>query len=114
MEWVEVGKIIANLGLIPALGIAAVIIWRKWWDMVDKLVTQYEGVIAKKDKKLEELQARVDDLSEKRLGEYRAMVNDYRDTLEETNRRDERLADATAANHRLLETLVTNSMGGGA
>lgn len=114
MEWFEIGKTIANLGLIPALGIACVIIWRKWWDMVDKLVTKYEGVITKKDKVIEALQQRVDTLSEARLDEYRAVVNDYRDTLEETNRRDERLADATAANHRLLETLVANSMGGGA
>lgn len=110
MEWVEIGKTIANLGLIPALGIACVVLWRKWWAMVDKLVTKYDGLLAKKDKIIAELAEKNEKLGEKRLEEYRAMVNDYRDTLEETNRRDDALASATGANQRLLEQLLNRGL----
>lgn len=106
MEWIEFGKTIANLGLIPALGIACIVIWRKWWDMVDKLVTKYEAVIKKKDAEIEKLQARNDELGEKRIEEYRSVITDYRDTLQETNRRDDQLAAGQKANQRLLEALA--------
>jgi F0F1-type ATP synthase membrane subunit b/b' len=108
MSSVEIGQLIAQLGLIPALGIALVVMWRKWWDMVDKLVTKYEAVIVKKDKVIADLTEKNEVLGEKRLEEYREMVNDYRTTLEETNRRDEKLADAASTNQRLLETVISN------
>ncbi len=110
MEWIEIGKTIANLGLIPALGIACVVLWRKWWAMVDQLATRYDGVIARKDAVIAELRAANEALGEKRLEEYRAMVNDYRDTLEETNRRDDQLVAATKVNQRLLEQLVQKGL----
>ncbi len=80
--------------------------------MVDKLVTNYDGVIAKKDAQIEALQARVDELGEKRLEEYRGVILDYRNALEETNRRDAELARGQQATHQMLQTLVNR--GGGA
>ena len=113
MDWIEIGKTIADLGLVPALGIACVVLWRKWWAMVDELVEKYEAIIAGKDAAIEVLQERNDQLGEKRLEEYRSMVNDYRDTAEETNRRDEQLATAVQSGNGLLQQLVANNMGGG-
>lgn len=113
MEWVEFGKTIANLGLVPALGIACVVLWRKWWDMVDALVAKYEGVIARKDQQLAakdgviaQLQKANEALGEKRLDEYRAMNREYRNCLETTNTRDAELARGQHTNQRLLEALV--------
>jgi F0F1-type ATP synthase membrane subunit b/b' len=112
MSSIEIGQLIAQLGLIPALGIALVVMWRKWWAMVDKLVTKYEAVIEKKDKVIKDLTEKNEKLGEKRLEEYREMVNDYRTTLEETNRRDEKLADGQQANQRLLEAIAGRPAGG--
>jgi len=106
MTNVEIGQLIAQLGLIPALGIALVVMWRKWWDMVGKLIEKYEEALERKDVVIAVLTAKNEALGEKRLEEYRGVINDYRDTLEETNRRDERLADGQAANQRLLEQLA--------
>lgn len=112
MSSIEIGQLIAQLGLIPALGIALVVMWRKWWAMVDKLVAKYEAVIAKKDAVIADLTAKNEALGEKRIEEFRVIVNDYRDTLDETNRRDDKLADATKANHGLLQQILAKILGG--
>ena len=112
MEWLEISKTAAQLGLIPVLITAIIILWRKWWSMVDKLVTTYEAVIEKKDQKIEDLTDKNEKLGEKRLEEYRSMVNDYRDTLETTNARDAELASGQKVSTALLQQLVVQRPGG--
>ena len=111
MEWIELSKTLAQLGLVPVLMLAIVVMWRKWWGMVDALVTKYEGVITKKDAVIEKLQTANEALGEKRLEEYRVMVGDYRDMLETTNARDAELARGQGTNQRLLEQLVARPGG---
>lgn len=114
MDWIEVGKTIANLGLIPALGVACIVIWRQWWLMVGELKTAYDAVIARleghvadKDKRIRELTQKVEDLGEKRLEEYRKVIVDYRNTLDETNRRDGELAGGQKVTTQLLQQLLS-------
>jgi uncharacterized protein involved in exopolysaccharide biosynthesis len=118
VDYVEIGKTIANLGLIPALGIALIIIWKQWWKMVGQLKTAYDNVIAQLNTKLVEKDAiiaaqntKIEALGEKRLEEYRTLITDYRDTLEVTNGRDAELAVAQQATNRMLEALLNNRGG---
>ena len=112
MEWLEISKTAAQLGLIPILIAAIIILWRKWWDMVDTLVTKYEGVIVTKDAVIADLTDKNEKLGEKRLEEYRLMVNDYRDALETTNGRDAELASGQKVGNALLQQLVAQRPGG--
>ena len=111
MEWIELSKTLAQLGLIPVLLIAIAVLWRKWWAMVDKLVTKYEAAIVKKDAVIAKQQATIDMLGEKRLEEYRSVITDYRDTLESTNARDAELSGAQKLTNGLLQQLLTRPGG---
>ena len=102
----EVVQQVANLGIIPLLILALWLVWKKWWAMVGIITEKYEKVIAKKDAAIAVLTQTNEDLGEKRLEEYRRIVSDYRDTLEETNKRDDELARASTTNQALLQQLL--------
>ncbi len=99
----------ANLGIIPLLLVALGVVWKKWWAMVTAVTSKYETVIAEKDQAIALLTTANVILGEKRLEEYRKMVNDYRDTAEADHRGNDELLRGLAANQQLLQQLLTGS-----